>query len=74
METQIAFAFDSGQEADRFLNRLKNDTLLDVRVKRHKGGRSILVAYDLPQGGVFDTTCQQLDALAESLGGREIAL
>jgi len=74
METHIAFSFNSAQDADRFLNRLKNDNVLDVCVKRYKGSKSILVSYYLPQNGVFDTTCTQLDTLAESMGGREIAL
>jgi len=37
-----------------------------------KGRRYVLVAYHLPQSGVFDTTCAQLDALANDMDGKEI--
>lgn len=73
MQNQIAYAFNSAQEADRFLNRLKNSPEYDVHVKRYKGSKSILVAYELPQHNQFDTTCQQLDDLSAELGGHEIS-
>ncbi|WP_156312510.1 hypothetical protein [Marinagarivorans algicola] len=72
MENQIMYGFDTSQIADRFLNRLKAGAVKGVRVRRYKNGTSILVSYDIPVDATFNNTCQQLDDLAEDLGGYEI--
>jgi hypothetical protein len=74
MEIQMAFEFDSGQTADRFLNRLKSGAILGVKAKRYIGSTSILASYPAATSGSFDSTCQQLDDLAVSMGGYEISV
>lgn len=74
MEIQVAYRFESGQTADRFLNRLKAGAVANVKARRHSGGYCILVRYDLAPDTTFNATCQQLDDLAESLEGYEVSL
>ncbi len=72
MNAQIVYQFDSGQTANRFLNRLKTGDVPDVVAKLHKGANTVQVNYSL-QGQGFDSTCADLDELAASLGGVEIS-
>lgn len=74
MDNQLAYSFASSQVADRFLNRLKAGAIKHVKARRYKTANSILVVYGTPKDATFDTTCQQLDDLAESLGGCEISV
>ena len=70
----MLYRFDSGQSADRFLNRLKRGAVAGVRARRHQGGSCILVSYRTPTDNTFSTTCQELDDLASNLGGHEVSL
>lgn len=70
----MAFEFESGQSADRFLNRLKSGVISGVKARRYRGSTSILASYGAATGSGFDATCQQLDDLAVSLGGHEISV
>jgi hypothetical protein len=74
MEIQMAFEFDTAQVADRFLNRLKSGSVSGVKARRYRGSTSILTSYMAVVDSGFDTTCQQLDDLAVSLGGAEISV
>jgi hypothetical protein len=70
METQIVYAFSTGQLASRFLNRLKVWNGPEVKVKLYRGSESVKVSYYFDGKG-FDATSSQLDELAEVYGGRE---
>lgn len=74
MENQLAYEFDSAQTADRFLNRLKSGSIPGVRAKRFIGSTSILASYVVASDDGFDRTCQELDDLAATMGGGEIAI
>lgn len=71
LDNQLIYEFDSSQNADRFLNRLKRGAIRNARAKRQAGGMCIAVLYPVPADATFDNTCQQLDDLAASLGGVE---
>ncbi|GAA5320141.1 MAG: hypothetical protein Aseana_22040 [Candidatus Pelagadaptatus aseana] len=70
----MAFEFESGQTADRFLNRLKSGAIVGVKARRYRGATSILASYGAATHNAFDSTCQQLDDLAVSMGGYEISV
>ncbi len=72
METQIIYAFATGQQATRFLNTLKVWSVADVKVKLHRGADKVKVSYYFSGEG-FDATSSQLDELAEVYGGRELS-
>lgn len=74
MENQLAYEFDSAQTADRFLNRLKSNSIRGVKAKRFKGSTSILASYTIETDSDFDRTCQELDDLAATMGGSEISI
>ncbi len=72
METQIVYAFATGQQANRFLNVLKVWSVADVQVKLYRGADKVKVSYCFADEG-FDATSSQLDELAEAYGGWELA-
>lgn len=74
MENQVVYSFASSQTADRFLNQLKTGVIANMRVRRYKSATTILVSYDIPKDATFNSTCQQLDDLAASFDGHEVAL
>ncbi|WP_028470464.1 hypothetical protein [Neptunomonas japonica] len=71
METQIVYAFVTGQQANRFLNALKVWSVADVQVKLYRGADKVKVSYYFAEEG-FDSTSSQLDELAEVYGGKEL--
>ncbi len=71
METQIIYAFSTGQQATRFLNALKVWSVAEVKVKLYRGSDKVMVTYYFSDDG-FDATSSQLDALADVYGGREL--
>jgi hypothetical protein len=71
METQIVYAFMTGQQANRFLNALKVWNVADVQVKLFRGADKVKVSYYFSEDG-FDATSSQLDELAEVYGGKEL--
>ncbi len=72
METQIIYAFSTGQQATRFLNALKVWSVADVKVKLYRGSDKVQVSYYFADEG-FDATSSQLDELAEVYGGWELS-
>lgn len=74
MDNQIAYSFNSSQNADRFLNILKRGAISEATARRYKGGTSIIVSYPEPNTATFHSTCQQLDDLAANFGGTETPL
>lgn len=73
MESQLAYAFPSPVEADRFLNHIKAGAV-QAQARRIRGAHVILVSYESDPGAGFDRTCQQLDDLAACHDGREVAV
>lgn len=71
MDTQLIYAFDSTQVANRFLNTLKNWSVADVNASFHNGNYQVKVTYQYVTGG-FDRTSSELDDLASRMGGREV--
>lgn len=71
MENQIIYAFGNGPKATRFLNYLKSGEVPGVKGSLCNGGLSVKARYAMAGVDGFDTTCQQLDDLADSLGGVE---
>ncbi|MYM62063.1 hypothetical protein [Pseudomaricurvus sp. HS19] len=72
MRVTVVYGFDSGQLANRFLNRLKSGEVPGVKAHLHRGSDSVAAVYSLTAKDGFDATCSQLDDLAATLGGREI--
>ncbi|GAA0349064.1 hypothetical protein GCM10009092_11810 [Bowmanella denitrificans] len=70
MQVQLAYQFDTEQDAYRFLNALKHWSVADVEAKFHRGPSSVRVSYRYQEQG-FDATSSELDDLAASHGGRE---
>ena len=71
MDTQLIYAFDSAQVANRFLNTLKNWSVADVNARFYNGNSQVKVTYQYVTGG-FDRTSAELDDLAARMGGREV--
>ena len=71
METQIIYAFSTGQQASRFLNALKVWGVAEVKVKLYRSSDRVQVSYCFSDEG-FDATSSQLDELAEVYGGWEL--
>ncbi len=71
MKATIVYGFETGQDANRFLNRLKAGAIPDVTVRLHKGSSGVAVSYSLlGNGSGYDETCAALDRLSEEMGGR----
>ncbi|NHO65529.1 hypothetical protein G8770_08260 [Aestuariicella hydrocarbonica] len=73
MNAQIVYAFDSGQTANRFLNRLKSGEVARVKARLHKGSNTVQVSYSLTDSQGYDSTCADLDDLAASMNGVEVS-
>ncbi len=73
MRVTVVYGFDSGQLANRFLNRLKSGEVPGVKAHLHRGSDTVAAIYSLTAKDGFDATCSQLDDLAATMGGREIA-
>ncbi|WP_416307948.1 hypothetical protein [Neptunicella sp. SCSIO 80796] len=73
METQIAFAFDSAQVANRFLNALKSSGIDNLKAKLFRGSEKVIVSYCYEDKG-FDQTAATLDDLASRYDGCEISI
>ena len=71
MQVQIAYQFDSEQDAYRFLNSLKHWPVAEVDARFYRGADSVKVSYEYAAGG-FDATSSELDDLAARHNGREI--
>jgi signal recognition particle GTPase len=69
VEAVVIFGFDSGQDASRFLNRLKVGVVPGVVGRLQRGGMAVAVAYALNERVSFDGTCAALDDLAREMGG-----
>ncbi|TDF42046.1 hypothetical protein EYS14_04185 [Alteromonadaceae bacterium M269] len=72
METQIAYAFQSSQSANRFLNALKSGYVANVHAQFFKASDTVKVTYSASSSG-FDRTTSELDELAERFDGREVS-
>ncbi|WP_438864728.1 hypothetical protein [Neptunicella sp.] len=73
MKTQIAFAFDSSQAANRFLNALRSSPIDHLQAKLFNTPEKILVSYSYADTG-FDRTASDLDDLASRYAGHEISI
>lgn len=72
MQQVITFEFPDQQVASRFLEDIKSGQIHGARAKRANGGYAVRVTYPLAGAGQFSTAAQELDDLAQSLGGREV--
>lgn len=72
MHVQIAYQFDTEQDAYRFLNALRHWPVAEVDARFHCGTDSVKVSYEYASSG-FDATSSELDDLAASHNGREIS-
>ncbi|WP_404338692.1 hypothetical protein [Pseudoalteromonas mariniglutinosa] len=70
MNSEIRYRFKSAQLANRFLNRLKNWHIADVKAKLSHGGLAVKINYQFDGMG-FDYTVAELDDLAAQLEGEE---
>ncbi|WP_439133875.1 hypothetical protein [Pseudomaricurvus sp.] len=73
MNAQIVYAFETGQAANRFLNRLKSGDMPKVKARLHKGSNTVQVSYSLSENQGYDSTCAELDDLAASMDGVEVS-
>jgi len=71
MKVELAYAFDSTQEAYRFLNELKHWSVKEVKASFYQDNKSVQVSYEFDNLG-FDGTAGELDDLASRYGGREL--
>ena len=72
MQVTVVYGFEGGQEANRFLNRLKSGEVPGVKAHLHRGSNTVAAVYSLTAKDGFDATCSQLDDLAATMGGREV--
>lgn len=70
MQVQLNYIFGSPQQANRFVNTLRNWPVADVDARLHHTSDSVRVSYCYAQQG-FDATCVALDELAAEYGGSE---
>ncbi|GGD53405.1 hypothetical protein [Lacimicrobium alkaliphilum] len=70
MQVQLTYNFTSSQQANRFVNALRNWPTADVDARLHRTSQSVRVSYSYVSGG-FDPTCAALDDLAAEYGGAE---
>ena len=73
MESQIIYAFESAQVANRFINTLKNWPKAEVNARLYRGSMKVLVSYSYDDKG-FDSTAADLDDLAAQYDGTEVPL
>ena len=71
MKTEISYRFDSSQTANRFVHKLKNWPVNNVKTRLFNGGDSVNVIYEYDESG-FDYTIAELDDLADRHAGKEI--
>ncbi len=70
MQVQLSYTFGSSQQANRFVNALRNWAIADVDARLHRTSDSVKVSYRYANQG-FDPTCAALDELAAEYGGSE---
>ncbi|WP_088328725.1 hypothetical protein [Lacimicrobium sp. SS2-24] len=70
VEVLLTYTFGSEQQANRFINVLKNWDVNDVDARLHAASHRVQVRYQYSQQG-FDFTCSALDDLAGEYGGSE---